>query len=167
VPIPDTDLLAVNSEANSERDGDSLNYMFLVDIADEEHPIVESITPLPTPEPGLPYKNYYEKGGRFSPHNQHHYQGLDCLWKPTDLLFVAYFAAGLRIFDISDPLVPEEVGYYVPEDPIERRGTQPQTLVTQFEDVLVDARGYIYCTDKNHGLHILEHDLEHVGYSGT
>jgi hypothetical protein len=27
--------------------------------------------------------------------------------------------------------------------------------VTQFEDVLVDARGYVYCTDKNHGLFVL------------
>jgi hypothetical protein len=27
--------------------------------------------------------------------------------------------------------------------------------VTQSEDVLVDRRGYMYVTDKNHGLHIL------------
>jgi hypothetical protein len=29
-------------------------------------------------------------------------------------------------------------------------------LVTQSEDVLVDARGLVYVTDKNHGLYVLE-----------
>ena len=43
----------------------------------------------------------------------------------------------------------------MPEDPRERRGTLPTDLVTQFEDVLVDGRGYVYCTDKNHGLFVL------------
>jgi hypothetical protein len=32
----------------------------------------------------------------------------------------------------------------------------PARLVTQSEDVLVDARGFIYLTDKNHGLYVLE-----------
>jgi hypothetical protein len=31
----------------------------------------------------------------------------------------------------------------------------PRTLVAQSEDVLVDRRGYIYLTDKNHGLYVL------------
>lgn len=68
---------------------------------------------------------------------------------------MAYFKAGLHVFDIADPHVPVETGWFVPEDPTERRGTLPSTLVTQFEDVFVDARGYIYCTDKNHGLFVL------------
>jgi hypothetical protein len=40
---------------------------------------------------------------------------------------------------------------------IERRGVLPTELVTQFEDVLADRRGYVYCTDKN-GLFILRPD---------
>jgi hypothetical protein len=68
---------------------------------------------------------------------------------------MAYFNAGLQIFDVADPFVPVETGWYVPEDARERRGTLPSDLVTQFEDVLVDARGYVYCTDKNHGLFVL------------
>lgn len=80
---------------------------------------------------------------------------------------MTWFNAGLRIFDISDPLVPREVGYYVPDDPGQRRGTRPRSLVTQFEDVIVDARGYIYCTDKNHGLFVLEHDIDFWGYDGS
>jgi hypothetical protein len=53
-------------------------------------------------------------------------------------------------------LRPREIAYYVPEDPKVRRGVKPvEALITQFEDVLVDRRGYIYCTDKNHGLFVL------------
>jgi hypothetical protein len=33
----------------------------------------------------------------------------------------------------------------------------PTKLVAQSEDVLVDARGYIYLTEKNQGLWILQH----------
>ena len=71
---------------------------------------------------------------------------------------MSYFNAGLRVFDTSDPYVPEEVGHFVPDDPGKRHGPLPQeALVTQFEDVLVDARGFIYCTDKNHGLFVLRY----------
>jgi hypothetical protein len=42
-----------------------------------------------------------------------------------------------------------------------RRGPLPKTgLVTQSEDVVVDARGYIYVSDKNHGVYILRHAKE-------
>jgi hypothetical protein len=69
---------------------------------------------------------------------------------------LTYFNAGLRIYDIADPYAPREVGCFVPEDPTERLTPMPtQRLVTQFEDVLVDRRGNIYCTDKNYGLFIL------------
>lgn len=165
VPIHGTDYLVANSESIMEGDSESLNYTFILDISVEEQPRVISSMPLPRPKGRLPYKNYYEKGGRFGPHNQHHHQGMDCLWKPRDLLFMTYFNAGLRIFDISDPLSPKEAGYFVPSDPEKRIGALPNTLVTQSEDVLVDSRGYIYMTHKNLGLYILKPNLQFEGYT--
>jgi hypothetical protein len=111
--------------------------------------------PIPSPETGL--SSYFEKGGRFGPHNQHHPDG-DLLYQGGDLLFMTYFNAGLRVFDISEPRDPREVGWYVAETPVQRYGAMPHHLETQFEDVLVDRRGYIYCTDKNWGLFVLRAD---------
>lgn len=170
VPIPGTDIVAVNDEAILESRGDRLNYVFLVDVSDPADPgfdgqtptgaKVVGILPQPRPSPELPYDSYYDKGGRFGPHNQHHHQDQAAYLEHSDLLFTTYFNAGLRVFDVADPYTPREVGHYVPEDPTERVATKPaEELVTQFEDVLVDARGYVYCTEKNSGLYVLETDL--------
>jgi hypothetical protein len=40
-----------------------------------------------------------------------------------------------------------------------RRGPQPSRLVPQSEDVVVDARGFIYLSDKNHGVYVLRSSL--------
>jgi hypothetical protein len=157
VPVPGRDLLVVNSEAIEEGAGDPLNYAFVVDISDDTAPRVISTLPMPRPTKGLPYPNYYAKGGRFGPHNQHHHQDNPAHLAMRDHVLLTYFNAGLRLYDISDPLQPIEEGWFVPEDPAERRGPLPTTLVTQFEDVIVDARGYVYCTDKNHGLFVLRY----------
>lgn len=156
-PLEGRDLLVMNSEAIKDADGDALNYVVVVDIGDEEHPRPLSMLPLPQPQPGLPYRSYYRKGGRFGPHNQHHYQQNPAHSALREHVLLTYFNAGLRLYDVSDPSEPHEVGCFVPEDPTERRGPRPSELVTQFEDVLVDARGVIYCTDKNHGLFVLEY----------
>ena len=55
--------------------------------------------------------------------------------------------------------MPEEVGHYVPTDPEETVGSRLGSPVAQFEDVVVDSRGYIYCSDSNQGLFIMETDL--------
>ena len=71
-----------------------------------------------------------------------------------DRVYLTYFNAGLRIYDLADPVRPFEIAHYIPDDPKQRLGMLPKTLVTQSEDVLVDRRGFMYVTDKNHGLHI-------------
>lgn len=155
VPLPDRGLVAVNSEAIEEDCDEPLGFAGLVDLTDEAAPRVISMFPLPAPPPGAPYRDYCEVGGRFGPHNLHQAQAQPGLESRSDLVYLTYFNAGLRVIDISDPRLPREIASFVPPDPVERRGVLPRTLVAQSEDVLVDARGFIYVTDKNHGVHIL------------
>lgn len=155
VPLQGRDLVVVNSEAIKEGAEESLNYAVVVDVADPVAPRIASWLPTPRPRDGLPYSNYFDKGGRFGPHNQHHHQGQDHLWNPGRHVVMTYFNAGIRIYDLADPLAPREVGCFVPRDPERRIGALPRKLISQSEDVLVDSRGFIYCTDKNHGLFIL------------
>ena len=158
VPWPRRKLVVVNSEAIKERCDEPLGFAGLVDVTNELAPRLTSLFPLPAPPAGAPFRNFCERGGRFGPHNQHQPQHQPALFEGDDLVFLTYFNAGLRVFDIADPRLPREVGWFVPPDPAVRRGVLPTTLVAQSEDVLVDARGYIYLTDKNHGLYVLRYE---------
>lgn len=149
-------VVVANSEALLEGDTESLGYAVVVDVGDPEAPRVMSWLPTPYPSPGTGLRSYALKGARHGPHNQHQWQYQDCLARDDTRVYLTHFNGGLRVYDIAEPLRPEEIAYYVPEDPKVRRGVKPvEALVTQFEDVLVDRRGYIYCTDKNHGLFVL------------
>ena len=101
------------------------------------------------------WADFCEKGGRFGPHNVHMQYANPFVEHRDDRIYLTYFTAGLRVIDIADPRQPLEVGYFLPPEPTERIGVLPRTLTSQTEDVLVDARGYIYITDKNEGLWIL------------
>ena len=125
---------------------------------DTAKPRLLSLFPLPQPPEGEPYKNFCEKGGRFGPHNLNHEVHLPGVEKPGNLIYMTYFNAGLRIFNIKDPISPKESGWFIPPPPLKRYGPQPPNdLVQQSEDVLVDTRGYVYLDDKHWGLFILRY----------
>jgi hypothetical protein len=80
--------------------------------------------------------------GRFGAHQfQEHMQ--------DSLVYCAWFAGGLRIVDIGDPLSPREAGYFIPEPAAGKAA--PQT-----NDVDVDGRGLIYIVDRYAGFDVLE-----------
>jgi len=73
------------------------------------------------------------------------------------LIFVTYYNAGVRVFDIENPFQPREVGFYVPASPermVDPRPNRPQVI--QCADCYVDPNGLMYVTDTNAGLHILQ-----------
>jgi len=159
LPIPERNLAVVSTEAIFEEGRDSANLVALLDVSDEAKPRAVSILPVPAPSERAPYSSYYTKGGKFGPHNVHMPHLHPCYAKVGNLLHLTYFNAGLRLYDIRDPCYPREVGYFVPADPPQRLGqpSVPTRLVTQYEEVLVDTRGFIYVSDKNYGLTILRY----------
>lgn len=158
LPLPERNLLLANGEAIGENCAEPLTHASIVDIRDPAKPTLLAVFPTPAPPPGAPYRDFCEKGGRFGPHNLNHHQHHPDVQKQTNLVYLTYFNAGLRVYDLSTPRLPREVGYFIPPTPTKRYGPIPTTkLVDQTEDVLVDRRGYIYLTEKNQGLWILRY----------
>jgi len=156
LPLPRRRIALVNDEAIRENGDENLNMAGVVDISNESQPRLISLFPLPEPPAETGLNNFYEKGGRFGPHNQHHPNHQACLEERDDMAYLTYFNAGLRIYDIRDPRAPKEIAYFIPPDPKTRIGTKPSQLVAQTEDVLVDRRGCVYISDKNQGIYILK-----------
>jgi hypothetical protein len=162
--IPGKPLLFAHSEAGGGDTPDGpppcsepLDLAGMVDVSDLTKPRLISTLPLPVPPKGAPYTDFCDKAGRFGPHNTNIEQHLPDVEKQGDLIYLTYFNAGLRIFDIKNPRVPREVAWFIPPTPTKRIGLLPAKLVNQTEDVLVDRRGNIYITDKQWGLFVLRY----------
>jgi len=164
LPMPERGILYAHGEAVS---GDNpnvapcshpLELSAMIDIKDKAKPRLMSILPRPEPPKGAPFTDFCDKGGRFGPHNVSLEYHLPDVAKQGPLMWVTYFNAGVRGFDINEPRAPKEVAWFVPPTPTTRHGPVPShKLVTQTEDVLVDTRGNIYLTDKQWGLWIVRH----------
>ncbi|HET7026236.1 MAG TPA: hypothetical protein VFI28_00945 [Candidatus Limnocylindrales bacterium] len=142
-PIPGRDLLVVTEERISPGCTEFSPHVRLVDIADEQTPRV--VSTLPTPE-----GDYCERGGRFGPHNVHEPRPGSLIDGST--VYVTWFNAGVRVFDISDASTPTEIAWFVPETP-------PGRPAIQLNDIYVADDGLVYVTDRlAGGLYILEVD---------
>jgi len=130
--------------------------VFVVDVTEEKTPVGVGTFNVPE-QPG----DFCARGGRFGSHSSNENQPPMYAGK---MLFFAWFNAGVRAVDISDPFHPREVGHYIPAttDKTDKRclktdGGERCKVAIQTNNVDVDDRGYIYIVDRaNTGLHILE-----------
>ena len=166
MPIPGKPFVFVHSEGTGGADTPTgpractgpMYLVAMVDINDPTKPKLASIFPTPVPPSDVPYKDFCEKGGRFGPHNTNILQHSPDVEKQADLIYLTYFNAGLRIYDVKDPRLPKEVGWFIPPQPTKRLGPYPyDKLVNQTENVLVDTRGNIFVTDRQLGLFVLRY----------
>ncbi|MBA2447873.1 MAG: hypothetical protein H0V51_07600 [Chloroflexi bacterium] len=141
LPLPERGLLVVSEEEVVE-DGKGVPHQVRVlDVADERQP--REIGRFPRPHGDFP-----TRGMRFGPHNLHEN-------RPGSLIsdreiYVTYFNAGLRVYDLAEPTNPREVAYYVPQTP-------PGQKAVQINDVFVDTDGLMYISDRaGGGVYILE-----------
>lgn len=143
LPLPDRNLVVVTDEAISEGcDGDR-HMVRIVDVTDEAAPFVRSICPVPVGD-------FCDRGLRFGAHCLH--ENRPGSYRSQELVFVTYFNAGVRVYDISDADAPVEVAHWIPECP-------PNQLAAQINDVYVSDDLAVYVTDRvNGGVYILEPD---------
>lgn len=141
LPLPGRDLLVVTDEAIVPGCADIPKRVRVLDIADPYSPRLLSVLP-------EPQGDFCRRGGRFGPHNLAEPRP-NTAFDPNRL-YVTYFNAGLRVYDLTDPRQPREVARFVPDPP---RGR----IVPQTDDVTVGLDGVVYLTDRDGGgLTILE-----------
>ena len=101
----------------------------------------------------MPVGNFCEKGGRFGPHQSAETVNGQINRFEDKIAWIAYFNAGVRVVDLSDPYNLKEVGYYIPKT---NKNSYPisegQPVAIQMNDVDIDHRGLAYAVDRvGHG----------------
>lgn len=149
LPLHDRGLLVVADEAVLNIDQEPYKHTWVLDIRSPENPVTIATMPIPAEQ------DYVAKGGHFGPHNLH--ENRPGAFQSSTTIFATYQNAGLRVFDLTSPFRPEEVGYFVPPTPA--RWFEPmrdRAKVIHVGDVYVAADGLTYLTDYDAGLHIVQ-----------
>ena len=145
MPLPGRGLVVVTDEQMA--DGPHAPER-LVRVVDTRERKVLSVLPAP---PG----DFAEQPTRFGPHNLHENRAGS--YRSTSIVFVTYFNAGLRVYDVRDPEHPEEIASWVPDQ------EAPQS-----NDLYVEADGRVWVTDRfTGGLYCLEPEPELVELINT
>ncbi|MGH3329277.1 MAG: LVIVD repeat-containing protein [Streptomycetales bacterium] len=141
MPLPGRGLVVVTDEEVRDRCSGEPHYVRVVDVRDERAPRVVGVCPPPEGD-------FCEHGLRFGPHNLH--ENRPGSYRSEEVVFVTYFNAGLRVYDLADPAAPVEIAYWIPETP-------PGQEAVQINDVFVAADHRVYVSDRvRGGVYVLE-----------
>lgn len=140
LPLLGKHLLITTDESMKDNCQEPKKTARVFDITDDHAP--RQVGMLPEPQ-----GDYCSRGGRFGTHNFH--ENRPESFVSEDLLFLTYFSAGLRVYDVHDPAQIKEIAAFVPAAP-------PGQKTIQLNDVYVSKDRTIYVTDRlSGGLFIL------------
>ncbi len=148
LPLFGRDILIVTDESVRDAAADWPKLAWVVDMRKEDNPVPIGTLPIPDPE------EFRDRGGRYGAHNLHENRPGPA-FRSDDLVFGTFFNGGVRVFDVSTPLKPQEVAYFVPPKP-------ENSIVdaVQINDVYVDENRIVYAVDRHAGgLYILELEI--------
>jgi len=128
----------VVDEEHTHSQGRLHGFMWVFDVTDLKN--IKPISIWDLSEMDSPYSRV--AGGRFGAHQYR--EKLD-----STVIYLTWFAGGLRIVDVANPELPSEIGFYIPEPLNEHNAPQSN-------DVDVGENGLIYLLDRNAGFDILE-----------
>ena len=147
VPHLGRGLMVTTEEAVTDNCADNPKNVYTFDITDESNPRLLGSVPLPD------VNAYCNRGGRFGSHNIHENHEQATAKELHNVVVGSFFNGGVRLYDISEPAQPKEIGSYVAAKPPNSRST-----AIQINDVYVDEKGVIYAGDRlGGGLYILEY----------
>jgi hypothetical protein len=149
-PVPGRPYVLVSGERNGT-DTCPWSWGTILDISNERRPQIVSRYMVPE---NLEANCFV--GGPGDPALQREFSAHQQLVFPN-LFFISWYSAGLRAWDISNPVLPLEVGVFVPKPAaqvVERYRNSPDVWMWS-HPMLYD--GYIYVADVNNGLYVLRY----------
>ncbi len=145
LPLPGRKLVVATDEAVRDRCAEEEKLVRLIDVSDVDAPRVVGECPQPDGD-------FCKRGLRFGPHNLH--ENRPHSYRSETLVFVTYFNAGVRVYDITDAVSPSEIAFWIPQTP---EGQQ----APQINDLFVDESKNFFVTDRiNGGLYVLAPDKD-------
>ena len=146
LPLIERGYLVISDECVRDNGEDWPKLTWVVDARVESNLVPVSTLPLP------PAEAFIKRGGRFGSHNLHENLPGPCSFRSETLIFGTFFNGGVRAYDLTNPLQPKEVGYFVPGTPkLAPKGS------AQINDVWVDENRLVYAVDRfGGGLYTLE-----------
>jgi hypothetical protein len=149
LPLFERGMLVVTDESVQNDGADWPKLVWLLDARDETKLVSIGTLPVTGVKPHL------RAGGRCGAHNVHENPPGPGAWRSEDIVLGTFFNAGVRAYDVRDPLAPREIAHFIPPKP---EGSRLPTA--QINDVFVDDRGVVFAVDRHAGgLYALEMKL--------
>jgi hypothetical protein len=121
---------------------ESLTFSGIIDNRNPAKPMLVSYYPQPSPPAGSGLASFCDAKGRFGPHNvngESHSPDLKGAAE-DERVYMTFFTAGLRVYDVRDPFAPKETGWFLP-------AAGPGGAARGLEDVIVDKRDVVYVSN--------------------